>query len=351
MFVSQDRFLIRCKAVAQATFIFAFSNFECSIQQSFFSPKGRWGGAFVGKNYGPGLGGFLGDVNCFSERNEVLCRSAHFFHDHGNNCSGSQLHLLFPSQNKAMDDKCCWDISFLRSFAAEQSKHSDCSPAHLQRHKSNLQPKGRPQSLFKALGTAQTPGARAPHRHDTGCTEWDMLMAITALRYLLFHPGPQLTPCSSLKSIRFMPLPSSQCAPVSHQFCLQWFSSDLAPVSIAPLTPHDIAIVLHLFPLLSMLLPLVLNMGNLSKHILCLELFCFHKLALPNHKIVGLKSREKNKIPTQSPVRALRPQSSLSWWLPSSVAAALLPSSAPGFLLGASIPVRAGAPNFFTVLA
>lgn len=35
MFVSQDHFLIQCKAVAQATFIFAFSNFECSIQQCF----------------------------------------------------------------------------------------------------------------------------------------------------------------------------------------------------------------------------------------------------------------------------------------------------------------------------
>lgn len=68
MFVSQDHFLIQCKAVAQATFIFAFSNFECSIQQSLEKKKK----GNVQSNCGPGLGGFLGDVWCFSERNEVL---------------------------------------------------------------------------------------------------------------------------------------------------------------------------------------------------------------------------------------------------------------------------------------
>lgn len=76
MFVSQDHFLIQCKAVAQATFIFAFSNFECSIQQSLKKNKK---GTCVRNNCGPGLGGFLGDTHCFSRRNEVLCRSARFF--------------------------------------------------------------------------------------------------------------------------------------------------------------------------------------------------------------------------------------------------------------------------------
>lgn len=76
MFVSQDHFLIQCKAVAQATFIFAFSNFECSIQQS--SRKKKKGRTFVQSNCGPGLGGFLGDVWCFSERNEVLWERERF---------------------------------------------------------------------------------------------------------------------------------------------------------------------------------------------------------------------------------------------------------------------------------
>lgn len=62
MFVSQDHFLIQCKAVAQATFIFAFSNFECSIQQSLFFQKKKKG-TVVRKKCGPGLGGFLGVVD------------------------------------------------------------------------------------------------------------------------------------------------------------------------------------------------------------------------------------------------------------------------------------------------
>lgn len=121
--------------------------------------------------------------------------------------------------------------------------------------------------LFQPPGDPRPPSVHTRRRHEQGCgsAEWDMLVAITALRYLLFHPGPQLTPCSSLKSIRFMPLPSSLCAPVSHQFCLQWFSSDLAPVSNAPLTPHDTAIVLHLFSLLSMLLPAPPQYGKFVK--------------------------------------------------------------------------------------
>lgn len=77
MFVSQDHFLIQCKAVAQATFIFAFSNFECSIQQSLGGKKIKKG-TFGQSNCRPGLGGFLGDVWCFSKRNEVLWESEHF---------------------------------------------------------------------------------------------------------------------------------------------------------------------------------------------------------------------------------------------------------------------------------
>lgn len=124
-----------------------------------------------------------------------------------------------------------------------------------------------------------------------------------------------------------MPLPSSQCASVSHQFRLQWFSSDLAPVSNVPLTPHDIAIVLHLFsPLFFHASPRPSStQGNLSKHTLCLELFCFHKLALPKNKMVCLKGekggkrgKKKRNISMQALLRALWPQSSLKWWFPSS---------------------------------
>lgn len=55
-------------------------------------------------------------------------------------------------------------------------------------------------------------------------------------------------------------------------------------------------------------------MGNLSKHTLCLELFCFHKLALSSNKMVCLKRKKKGKKYLHT---ASGESCGLSWWFPS----------------------------------
>lgn len=102
-----------------------------------------------------------------------------------------------------------------------------------------------------------------------------------------------------------MPLPSSQCVLVSHQFCLQWFSPCLKCTTYPPWHCNSSTFIFSSFSCFS--LPL-LSTGNLLKHTLCLQLFCFYKLALLNNKMINLKIKEgggNTHINSQPLVRAL----------------------------------------------
>lgn len=57
-------------------------------------------------------------------------------------------------------------------------------------------------------------------------------------------------------------------------------------------------------------------MRNLSKHTLCLELFCFHKLALPNNKTVHLKKEKKEEKTIKKCLHAASGESSVASVLP-----------------------------------
>lgn len=167
MFVSQDHFLIQCKAVAQATFIFAFSNFECSIQQYLEKKKGT----FVQSKCGPGLGGFLGDVWCFSERNEVLWESEHF----------PTIIVLAAIAAPLPQPKqgCGWQILLSPEVHhdREQSWALKRCSSPLQRHGAGLNHQA--EVVVWALGWFPAASTPTQHRQDGG--KWDMLLAITAL--------------------------------------------------------------------------------------------------------------------------------------------------------------------------
>lgn len=86
-------------------------------------------------------------------------------------------------------------------------------------------------------------------------------------------------------------------------------------------------------------------MGNLSKHTLCLELFCFHKLALSSNKMVCLKRKKNGR--KKSPHSPWWELCGLSWWFLSlETFHSTLLFSSPGFLLGISVSVKPAATVF-----